>query len=419
MDPKPPRRRLVTIIGIILGLVLAGGVIGIVALRQEPEASGVDTKLQGVKQPAKAAAPTSVVKRPQRAQRCSLTYGGSPERRSDYSDVPLGKPVRELWNVRTGALIEFPPSVCDGVVYANNADGFTFAVDAETGEVKWRRKTGTIFDSTPAISRDRLVIGGVDGNITALDRATGKVLWRLRMKKAVESSPVIIDNERTVIAASLDGRVVAVDLATGRIRWAYQTGGDIKGSPVVSRGKVYTANYAGEVVALNVRNGRLVWRQAYRLDPVRTERIYSSTPVAGRLLLFGTVGGYVYALDAESGALKWRNRVGPYVYSTPAIAGGMVYVGDFEGRLHAYSLRTGASRWTARMPGAISGSPVVIGNLVYVSTVKGSTSAFDMRTGRKVWTIARGKYVPGIADRERIYFSLNGLLAGYAAAPRR
>ena len=418
MDPR--NRKIVTIIGIALGCVLAAGVIGIAVLRQEPHASGVDTKLKGVKQPTTVRAPKAaavpVVAQP--AQRCSLTYGGSPERRSDYSDVPLGRPTRPIWQVRTGALVEFPPSLCDGTLYANNADGFTYAIDAKHGRVIWRRKTGSTFDSTPAIAARSIVIGGVDGNITALDRSNGTVLWKLRMSGPVETSPVIVAGERTVIAASLDGRLLSIDLARGTINWAYQTGGDIKGSPVVVGNTVYTANYAGEVVAVDLNTGKLKWRQAYRLDPVRTERIYSSTPHANGMIVFGTVGGYVYALNAQTGAQRWKRAVGTYVYSTPAIANGTVFVGDFAGRVHAYTLSNGRDVWSGSMPGPVSGSPVVIGHLVYVSTIKGSTSAFDVRTGRKVWSIARGKYVPGIADNSRIYFALNGLITAYAAHPK-
>lgn len=417
MDPR--QRKRITIIGIIIGLLLAGVVVAVALIRQEPNDSGPDRTLAGVREPQEAKKPRQIQGDPQvTSQRCTLTYGGGAARTSDYSDVNLGRPAKNLWNVRSGGLIEFPPSACDGRLYFNNAKGFTFAVDAHSGRVVWKRKTGTVFDSTPAISKQRLVIGGVDGNITALDRSDGSTLWKLRMDGPVESSPVVVNDEHDVVAASLDGRVLSINLQRGSINWAYRTGGDIKGSPVVVQDTVYTANYAGEVIALGLTDGRLKWRKAYRLDPIRTERIYSSTPVADGRLVFGTVGGYVYALDAATGTERWKDKVGSYVYSTPAVARGKVFVGDFSGRLHAYSLSSGQERWTASMPGAISGSPVVIGDLVYVSTIKGSTSAFDVRNGRRVWTLPRGKYVPGIADDQRIYLALNGLLAAYDAERR-
>ncbi len=418
MDPR--QRKRITVIGIIIGVLLACVVVAVAFVRQEPARSGPDSKLAGVREPRDAKAPRAVTgtrTRP-KPQRCAYTYGGGPERTSDYSDVRLGRPASHLWNVRTRALIEFPPSTCDGVLYFNNAKGFTYAVRAETGDIVWKRKTGTVFDSTPAISKQRLVIGGVDGNITALDRSNGATLWKLRMDGPVESSPVVVNNERDVVAASLDGRVLSINLQQGTINWAYRTGGDIKGSPVVVNNTVYTANYAGEIVAIGLADGRLKWRKAYRLDPIRTERIYSSTPVADGKVVFGTVGGYVYALDAATGTERWKDRIGSYVYSTPAIAKGKVFVGDFAGRVHAYALNSGREQWTASMPGAISGSPVVIGDLVYVSTIKGSTSAFDVQNGRRIWTLPRGKYVPGIADNERIYLSLNGMLSAYSAARR-
>lgn len=405
--------------GALAGAVLVGSLTAL-ALRQAPADGGLDEQLDGIVQPTTAEAPrtTTVDDKPavpkEQPESCWNTYGGGPERLSDASATGWGRPRKRVWGRRMGSLMEFPPSTCDGVLYVNTAEGFTFALRSHDGKVLWRRRTGTVFDSTPAIAGRRLVIGGIDGNITGLDRATGRTLWRLKAGGPVESSPVVVGG--TAYAASLDRRVYALNVRSGRVQWAYRTGGDIKGSPAVSQdGVVYAANYAGEVVALRAGSGKLVWRQAFRLDPIRTERIYSSTPISGRGLFFGTVGGYVYRLDRLNGRVQWRQRIGAYVYSTPAVADGRVFVGAFDGYVHTFDARSGRRLWRASMGGPISGSPVVIGRLVYASTTRGRTRAFDVRTGAPRWQVPRGKYVPGIATDRRIYLSLNGYLAAYQA----
>jgi outer membrane protein assembly factor BamB len=382
-------------------------------LHQEPGPSGLDTELDGVEEPATAEDPEPAPRAPARAhENCSKTYGGDPARNSDYAATGHGRPTKQLWARRVGSLMEFPPSICDGILYVNTAEGLTLAVDSTTGKVVWKRKTGSVFDTTPAIAGNRLVIGGIDGYVTALDRSNGKRLWRLKTGAPVESSPVVIDD--TVYVASLDRRVYALRLRTGKVKWAYRSGGDIKGSPVVQGGSVYAANYAGEVFALNRTNGKRKWRQALRIDALRTERIYSSTPVAAGLTCFGTVGGSVRCHSAKTGKTRWSAHVGGYVYSTPAISQGRLFIGGYNGRLYAFRLKDGKRLWSASVGAPMSASPVVIGKLVYASALRGGgTHAFDAQSGRKRWSHPTGKYVPGIATDQRIYLSLNGVLSAW------
>src|SRR4051794_5060087 len=60
---------------------------------------------------------------------------------------------------------------------------------------------------------------------------------------------------------------------------------------------------------------------------VQTDSPIRSNPaVAGGLLVFGSDDGFVHAVDARTGAERWRFRTGGAVRSSPAIVGGSVYV---------------------------------------------------------------------------------------------
>ena len=61
----------------------------------------------------------------------------------------------------------------------------------------------------------------------------------------------------------------------------------------------------------------------------------------------GSYDGYLYALDAATGALRWRYQTGGYVYSSPAVSkdDATVFVGSDDGYLYALDAATGALRW--------------------------------------------------------------------------
>jgi PQQ-dependent dehydrogenase (methanol/ethanol family) len=77
----------------------------------------------------------------------------------------------------------------DGRVYINTLDGFTAAVDAETGAELWKVKLGDInlgetMTMAPLVVKGKVLVGnsggefGVRGWLTALDAVTGTIAWR-------------------------------------------------------------------------------------------------------------------------------------------------------------------------------------------------------------------------------------------------
>ena len=58
----------------------------------------------------------------------------------------------------------------------------------------------------------------------------------------------------------------------------------------------------------------------------------SSPVVADGTVWFGSGDGHVYALDAATGALRWKFATGGVVHASPALADGTLYVGSWDGK---------------------------------------------------------------------------------------
>jgi outer membrane protein assembly factor BamB len=67
--------------------------------------------------------------------------------------------------------------------------------------------------------------------------------------------------------------------------------------------------------------------------------------VADGLVYVGDDNGNIYAIDAATGALRWKLPTGSSVVSRPAAVGGMVYIGSENNDMYALSAATGAVRW--------------------------------------------------------------------------
>ena len=107
---------------------------------------------------------------------------------------------------------------------------------------------------------------------------------------------------------------------------------------------MYVGSYDGYLYALDAASGAVLWRA-----PTGGEVRSSATPSAdGARVFVGSSDGYLYAFDAASGALAWRAFCGESdplygVRSTPALSAdeARVFVGSADGC--AYCFESGVS----------------------------------------------------------------------------
>ena len=171
------------------------------------------------------------------------------------------------------------------------------------------------------------------------------------------------------------------------------------------------------ITADNVAQLGFAWEYEARSRRGRVERGQEATPIMvdGVLYVSGPWGS-VFAVDARTGAERWRYDPevdGSYgrraccdvVNRGLAVWEGLVYVGTLDGYLVALDAATGAQRWkvdtftdrdtrfyTITSPPQVAGDVVVIGNSGAEFGVRGYITAYDLKTGAERW---RFFIVPG------------------------
>jgi outer membrane protein assembly factor BamB len=347
-------------------------------------------------------------------------YGYTPDR-NRYLDAKIDPPFTEIWQWRSGSLIEFQPILVRGVLYVVPNNGKAAALDAATGKVKWRTTVGSLNASSPAWADGRLFITTLSGRFTCLNARTGQLNWRRNLPSRSESSPVVIG--KTVYFGSENGTVYALRVQDGKPIWTYHAGGAVKAGLAYKDGILYFGDYSGAVTAVRAQNGHKVWSTSTSGRVFQQSGQFYSTPaVAYGRVYVGNTDGFVYSFAAHSGQLAWRYSTGAYVYSAPAVGPGpggrpTVFIGSYDRNFYAFDARTGSVLWTFRAKGRISGAPTLIGHVVYFSQLDLSgTSGLDARTGKRVFKRTTGKFNPMISDGKRMY--MTGFSTIYTMVPK-
>lgn len=153
------------------------------------------------------------------------------------------------------------------------------------------------------------------------------------------------------------------------VQWAFRFPwwtNKARSQPAVTADTIYVGSQRGWVYALNRWVGCVRWKTFVGAE-VRTGMVLGDAGPGGeRLLFFGDFNGNVHALDAGTGARRWKVAADTHrlatVTGTPALHAGRLYVPvssievavsalpvypccTFRGSVHAFDAATGASLW--------------------------------------------------------------------------
>jgi outer membrane protein assembly factor BamB len=124
------------------------------------------------------------------------------------------------------------------------------------------------------------------------------------------------------------------------------------------------------------------WAESTRTSP-------SGSPVEKDGIVFVAVGGRVYALEKETGNLKWRYPQGaPFdanFRSGLAMSGGRILAAADNRVLYCLDAATGQSVWQYNAADSLMGTPVVVGAKVVFADTKG-VNAVSLADGTEAWT---------------------------------
>src|SRR5579871_5458763 len=145
------------------------------------------------------------------------------------------------------------------------------------------------------------------------------------------------DPQRT--DATNDTILSAANITQLTKRWTYKTGGAIEGAAAVVKGTAYIGSWDGYEYALDAKTGALKWKTF--LGTIKAPNcvppalgISSGADVEGNVIYLGGGDNYWYALNATTGAVLWKVFTGDssaagghYNWSSPLIYNGYAYIG--------------------------------------------------------------------------------------------
>ena len=277
------------------------------------------------------------------------------------------------WTFDTGMRIVGSPAVADGVVVFGSANYNIYGLDTKTGKPRWTFTTNQAVMGAATIHEGVAYIGGGDGRMFAFDLKTGALKWSFNELKNYVLTRPLVYNDKLYFGA-WDTYLYALHLKDGSLAWKWSNG---KSNPKLSPASVWPVAADGKIfitapdryfTCLDAETGAEVWRTkeykvretvglsedgktvyskcmwdtvvAISTSSLSPHRLIASSPSGVEVLWtshagFGyehnpamplekdgtlwvsTKNGLLLGMDAKTGKVLWRHKIGNSILNTP------------------------------------------------------------------------------------------------------
>ena len=307
-------------------------------------------------------------------------------------DISVEVRLDRLWSVDVGNgqgdnYTEITPTIAGRVIFAASENGTVLAVNLDSGDVLWRsRLDERLITGGVGAGGGLVIVGSRDAEVIALDQSTGETVWIGQVTSEVVAQPIV--NEDIVVVQTVDDKVTALDNVSGEQRWIYESTQppltlrgtsrpvftpadtviagfsngtlvsvsaddgvwrweervavpegrydidrviDIDGDLVLDGNRIFASSYQGNLIALDVATGRIVWG-------LQDASSYHGITQGFGNLYYCNDESHVVAVRDESEDIVWRNEdLQHRSVTAPAAISNYVAVADFEGYVHLIS----------------------------------------------------------------------------------
>lgn len=299
-----------------------------------------------------------------------------------------------LWKYKTRNSVKNTIVIDRGRVFAQDAEGYLYAVYAENGKLSWEKKlpvAGLPVLVDGLVADNGVVYAGAGKGLCALSADAGKVLWQNTAWNQGEGTTMTgsLGNGVLVTGAQWRG-LYGTDAATGKKLWQVDKDGlRNRGASAAIHGNFMYLISQKSLFILETNTGKIIVRKELPFEVDVT-----STPLlTDKMIVFGTSGSGLVALDRETLELKWQVNTGealvytaPYtrqpaatIETSPVLAGNVIYVGASDGKVYGVNKDSGEIVWQFNAGAPVFSSVAISGNMLVVADFSGNVCAFASR----------------------------------------
>ena len=230
-----------------------------------------------------------------------------------------------------------------------------YAVDINTGELVWSKNNPAPFNSQIKIYKDKFFAIDFDNVLRCYSIKDGSELWK------VKAGDIFLKSEKRL-------------------------------SLIIVDNSVYFNNSTGEIFAVDINNGNLLWQTPTQSSSIYESAFFLKTSdiiANNKIISFSNNKNEFYVLDLKTGIIKWKNKINSHSRST--IINDIIISVSNEGYLFIIESETGKiirttdifNMFKEKKRAKISPTGFIVGiENIYLTTDHGRLLIIDISTGK-------------------------------------
>ena len=244
------------------------------------------------------------------------------------------------------------------ILYFNYINNKIFAVDTlsnifslnlENGELIWKSESNSPFNSNVAVKTDRFVTVDFDNVIRCFSADDGNELWNFKTEntfiKSQKKLSIVIKDDIVYSLNNL-GDLTALNITDGSLVWQTPTQSNeiflnafsLKNSEMILNNEtIYFSNNKNELFSVDSRTGIVKWKQTVNssLKPTISENYIFNISEEGYLFVIDIETGNIIRITDVFSTFKKREKIKPIGF---VVAKNKIYLSTNNGRIMIINL---------------------------------------------------------------------------------
>ena len=255
-----------------------------------------------------------------------------------------------------------------------------YVINRNTGKLKWKKKHSSSFNSQIKTFEDKALVIDMENKLRCFSLETGDLLWSVKTQQSLlrsqKKQSLILNNGKVFFSNSI-GDVTAVNISTGKIIWQTPTQSNLtfgntyflKLSDIVSdKSSIFVSNNNNQFLSIDLLSGAINWKQdlSSELRPA----------VIGNYLVTISDNGLLIVMNKESGQIIRINdllknirekRQKDYQPTGFLVGKFYIYVSTNNGRILVVNFREGKIEKTLKLDNNKLQRPVFFNKSLYIA----------------------------------------------------
>ena len=197
--------------------------------------------------------------------------------------------------------------------FANNKDTLIvtdniakyYAINIKTGELLWSKNNTAVFNSQVKIYKDKFLVVDFENILRCFSIKDGKKIWEIKSEKSFINSQKIF-------------------------------------SLIIVDNNVYYNNSIGDITAVNIDSGSLLWQTPTQSNTVYEESLFLKTSdliANNNSIIFSNNKNEFFSLDIKTGTINWKQKINSSLRST--LVDNIIFAISLQGYLNVIDNQSG------------------------------------------------------------------------------